>query len=147
MKKKKLDLPFSASDVIPLDSQAKKERDQDAGGGANVPAVLMQNKFLCLGEREIERHQTMASFAVSKNHRLDCQIHFKFCGNEKERIMEILEAFRLGISKLRILGTLMVTDDLLVWLLGKYPLLRSVEFYLDDPLCNQVRSEGLVAVV
>jgi hypothetical protein len=126
----------------------EKKRDRGSENDPNSgPLALMQSKYLRLGDREVERHQTVVGFAVSKSHRLECQIHFNFCGSEKERITEALELFRLGISKLRLVGTLLLRDELFGWLLGNYPLLRSIKFELSDPLCNQLTEEGFSAAM
>ncbi len=55
--------------------------------------------------------------------------------------------FRNGISKLRIFGILLVKDELLSWLLEEFPLLVSVKFQLEDPLCNQLSADGFSTAV
>lgn len=98
-----LGLPFTANDVIPLPVAQEKKRDRGLGEeDANSPLALLQNKFLRLSDtKEIERHQTVIGFSVSKNRRMECFVRFNFCGNEKERIIEAIDTFRLGISKVK----------------------------------------------
>ncbi len=109
--------------------------------------MLMQNKYVRVGKKEIERGQAMVNFGVSKNHRLRCQVRFNFCGNEKQRLTEALDTLRRGVSKLSIAGWLLVSNELLVWLVTEFPLLQSIKIYLEDPLCNQVTDTGLSAMV
>ncbi len=51
----------------------EKKRDRSLDDVDGAPLSLMQSKYLRLGEREIERNQTVVGFAVSKNRRLECQ--------------------------------------------------------------------------
>ena len=144
-------MPFRASDIIPLGAQPQEKKRQREGAkdenGVEAPALLMQNKYVRVGKKEIERGQTMVGFAVSKNHRLRCQVRFNYCGNEKQRLMEALDTLRRGVSKLAIVGWLLVSNELLLWLVTEFPLLGSIKICLEDPLCNQVTDAGIAGMM
>jgi hypothetical protein len=144
-------MPFRASDIIPLGAQPQEKKRVREGArdenGVEAPAVLMQNKYVRMGKKEIERGQTVVAFAVTKNHRLRCQVRFNYCGNEKQRLTEALDTLRRGVSKLEIVGWLLVSNELLVWLVSEFPLLSSVKIYLEDPLCNQVTDAGISGTI
>ncbi len=108
-----------------------------------MPAVLMQNRFVRVSKKNVERKQTMVGFAVTKAHRLCCNVHFNYCGKEMECLIEAMDVLRRGVSKLVVHGWLLVTNDLLEWLVTEFPLLTIIIFRLEDPQCNRVTRKGI----
>ncbi len=56
--------------------------EADDENGDDVPSALMQHRFARIGEREVERKQTVVGFSISKSHRFRCDVHFNYCSNE-----------------------------------------------------------------
>ncbi len=61
--------------------------------------------------------------------------------------MEALDLVRFGVSKLRIDGWLLVTKELLEWLVVEFPLLRSIKIRLKDSLGNRITRKDIASVV
>merc|ERR1711991_927942 len=139
----RLNYSFRAADIIPLKADDKVE-DRRLNDDANnhVPHRIAHNKFMRVGDKEIERGQAMGHFRI-KNQRIQCDIQFNYAGGDWEVVKDTLEVLRAGVAGIRLRGTPLVTDKLLSSLMSEFPLISTVKIDTTDELCNQLTERGL----
>lgn len=119
----------------------KRVLPSDVGNIRNLP-----NKFLKVGDREIERGQMMTAFAL-KNSRILADIKFNYQGHETFHVMSAISPVACALGKLVVHGNFDVSDELLRAVADSCPSIRSVKLLVDNPDQNLVTSAGLSSFV